>query len=171
VPLLLTFRFSLREHALISWVGLKGAVPIILATFPLMFGLPEGRLLFDVVFFVVLVSATLQGWTLPVAARWLRLQEPGTATPPAVLELLALRDLDADIVDYALAADSPVAGRQIGELGLPEGAIVALVSRDGQLIPPKGATRLMPGDHLFVIARTSERPAVEETFTSPRKSG
>jgi cell volume regulation protein A len=74
-------------------------------------------------------------------------------------------------VDYALAADSPVAGRQIGELGLPEGAIVALVARDGQLIPPKGGTRLMPGDHLFVIAPTGERPAVEETFTLPRKPG
>jgi cell volume regulation protein A len=165
VPLLLPFRFSLREHVLISWVGLKGAVPIILATFPLMFGLPEGRLLFNVVFFVVLVSATLQGWTLPPLATRLGLQEPPEPPPPATLELLALRDLNAEILDYTISPASAVAGRNVGDLRLPQGAVVALVSRDNQLIPPRGATRLQAGDHLFVIAHTGERHAVERIFT------
>ena len=167
VPLLLPFRFNLREQVLISWVGLKGAVPIILATFPLMFGLPEARLLFNVVFFVVLVSATLQGWTLPPLATWLRLQEPGRPSPSATLELLALRDLDAEIIDYVVASASPVSGQRVADLRLPEGAILALVSRDGQLIPPKGGTRLQARDHLFVIARTSDRAAVERVFADP----
>jgi cell volume regulation protein A len=165
VPLLLPFGFSWREHVLVSWVGLKGAVPIILATFPLMFGLPEGRLLFDVVFFVVLVSATLQGWTLPPVATWLGLQEAPHPAPPAALELLALRDMNAEILDYTISPSSAVAGRNVEDLPLPQGAIVALVSRGNQLIPPRGATRLQAGDHLFVIAHTGERPAVERIFT------
>jgi potassium/hydrogen antiporter len=165
IPLLVPFRFSLREQLLISWVGLKGAVPIILATFPLMFGLPEGRLLFDVVFFVVLVSATLQGWTLPPLAARLGLQEAPEPAPPATLELLALGDLNAEIVDYVISPASAVAGRNVEDLRLPQGAIVALVARGNQLIPPRGATRLEAGDHLFVIAHTGERPAVERIFT------
>ncbi len=164
VPLLAPFGFSLREHVLIAWVGLKGAVPIILATFPLMSGLPEGRLIFNVVFFVVLVSATLQGWTLPTFARRLGLQEGSAPAPPAVLELTALRDVNAEIIDYAVSAGSDVAGRTVEELRLPDGAIVALVSRNGSLIPPRGATRLQAGDHLFVIARTSDLAAVNRVM-------
>jgi cell volume regulation protein A len=164
VPLLLPFGFGMREQVLISWVGLKGAVPIILATFPLMFELPEGRLLFNVVFFVVLVSATLQGWTLAPLANWLRLQQPPETEPPAALELVALRDLNAEIIDYAIAPASSVAGKNVEELRLPEGAVVALVSRGRHLIPPRGGTRLEPGDHLFVIAQTAERAAVDKVF-------
>jgi cell volume regulation protein A len=166
VPLLLPFGFSWREHVLISWVGLKGAVPIILATFPLMFGLPEGRLLFNVVFFVVLVSATLQGWSLPPLATRLGLQEPPEPAPPARLELLGLRDLDAEVLDYTISPSSAVAGRNLGDLMLPDNAVVALVSRGNQLIPPRGGTRLQAGDHLFVIAHPGERPTVDRIFTA-----
>jgi cell volume regulation protein A len=164
VPFLLPFRFSGREQLLISWVGLKGAVPIILATFPLMFGVPEGRLIFNVVFFVVLVSATLQGWTLPPLATWLGLQEETAPAPPAALELLAVRDLNAEIMDYAITPGSPVLGRTLEDLRLPDGAVVALVSRASRLIAPRGTTRLEPGDHLFVIAQRNERAGVEKVF-------
>jgi cell volume regulation protein A len=164
VPFLLPFRFSGREQLLISWVGLKGAVPIILATFPLMFGVPEGRLIFNVVFFVVLVSATLQGWTLPPLANWLGLQEETAPAPPAALELLAVRDLNAEIMDYAITPGSPVLGRTLEDLRLPDGAVVALVSRASRLIAPRGTTRLEPGDHLFVIAQRNERAGVEKVF-------
>jgi cell volume regulation protein A len=164
VPLLAPFGFSVREHVLIAWVGLKGAVPIILATFPLMFGLPEGRLIFNVVFFVVLISATLQGWTLPALATRLGLQEQSAPAPPAFLELLALRDVNAEIIDYSVSPDSTLAGRTVEALRLPEGAIVALVSRDGTLIAPRGSTQLRAGDHLFVIARSSDRGAVDRVL-------
>jgi cell volume regulation protein A len=167
--LLVPFKFSVREQALISWVGLKGAVPIILAMFPLIFGHPEGRLLFNVVFFVVLVSATLQGWTLPTFARWLRLQEPVRAIPSVSLELLSLRDVDADVVDYVITPDSPVAGRTVEAIGLPDGAIVAAVLRDGTLIAPKGPTLVQAGDHLFVISRTPQRDSVDRLFDATAK--
>jgi cell volume regulation protein A len=164
VPFLLPFHFSVREQVLIAWVGLKGAVPIILATFPLMFEIPEGRLLFNVVFFVVLVSAALQGWTLPLLAARLGLQERPEPSPPATLELLALRDLNAEIVDYTIAPASAVAGRTMEALDLPQGAVVALVARGNQVIPPRGATRLEAGDHLFVVAHTDQRAAVERVL-------
>ena len=169
VPLLVPFKFSAREQVLVSWVGLKGAVPIILAMFPLILGHPEGRLLFNVVFFVVLVSATLQGWTLPTLATWLRLQEPARAIPSASLELLALRDVNADVVDYVITPDSPVAGRTVEAIGLPDGAILAVVLRDATIIAPKGPTLLTPGDHLFIVSQTSQRDAVDRVFdTTPR---
>jgi cell volume regulation protein A len=164
VPLLLPFRFSTRELTLISWVGLKGAVPIILGMFPAMFGLPEGRLVFNVVFFVVLLSATLQGWTLPSLARRLHLQEPPEPPAGASLELLALRDLNAEIVDYTVAPGSALAGRAVEDLGMPEDATIALVSRRGTIIPPKGGTRLEPGDRVFVVTRTAERDALDKVF-------
>ncbi|MCC7418536.1 MAG: potassium/proton antiporter [Acidobacteria bacterium] len=167
VPLLLPFGFTVREQILISWVGLKGAVPIVLATFPLMFGIPEARLLFNVVFFVVLVSATLQGWTLPPVATRLGLQEAASPAPPAVLELLALRNLNAEIIAYTIAPTAAAAGRTLRELRMPEGALVGLVSRDGRLIAPRGSTRLEPGDYLFVIAQTAARAGVEKVFSAP----
>jgi cell volume regulation protein A len=129
-----------------------------------MFGLPEGRLIFNVVFFVVLVSATLQGWTLLALATRLGLQEDAAPAPPAFLELLALRDVNAEIIDYSVSADSTLAGRTVEALHLPDGAIVALVSRDGSLIAPRGSTQLRAGDHLFVIARTSDRGAVNRVL-------
>lgn len=164
VPLLYPFGFSWREQALISWVGLKGAVPIILATFPLMFGLPEGRLLFNVVFFVVLVSAILQGWTLPLLAARLGLEEEKIPGPAVSLELMTLRDMDADIVDYAVLPGSPLVGRTVKDLELPDGAVLAMISRGSTLIAPRGATELRPGDHLFVIARADARQQLDEAL-------
>jgi cell volume regulation protein A len=171
VPLLLPFRFSARELALISWVGLKGAVPIILATFPMMFGLQDGRLIFDTVFFVVLVSATLQGWTLPALASRLRLQEEQPEKPPVSLELLALRDVEADIVDYDIGSRSPVVGAPVRDLHLPEGAVIAMISRRGAMVVPHGSTVVEPGDHLFVIARDDIRPVVDAVLGDRRPSG
>jgi cell volume regulation protein A len=169
VPLLLPFRFSVREHALVSWVGLKGAVPIILATFPMMANLPEGRLLFNVVFFVVLISATLQGWTLPLFASRLGLQDKEQPPASVSLELLSLHDVNAEIVEYAVASASGIAGRAVSDLSLPSGALIALVSRGKNLVAPQGATRIEAGDHLFVIAPASARGAVDAVFSDPSR--
>jgi cell volume regulation protein A len=171
VLLLWPFGFSLREQVLISWVGLKGAVPIILATFPMMFGVPDGRLVFNIVFFVVLVSATLQGWTLPTLAARLQLQDERPERPPVSLELLALRDVKADIVDYAVDPGSPLAGCAVRDLRLPEGAVIAMISRGGTMVVPHGSTTVQPGDHLFVIARDDIRPAVDRVLRDESDSG
>jgi potassium/hydrogen antiporter len=165
VPLLLPFRFTWAEQALIAWVGLKGAVPIILATFPLIYGLADGRTIFNVVFFVVLVSAVLQGWTLPVVAARLRLQEAPRPSPAVSLELMSLREINADIVDYYVPPTSRLVGSTVSSLRLPEGAVLAMISRGHRLIAPRGATALQPGDHLFIIAGADSRPALDAALS------
>jgi len=164
VPVLLPFGYTAKEHLLVSWVGLKGAVPIILATFPMMAGLPDGQLLFNVVFFVVLVSAILQGWTLPPLARKLGLQEPEPPAAQVALELLALHEVNAEIIDYPVSERSALAGAYLRDVGLPDGSLVALISRGKSLVAPRGSTQLAAGDHLFVIAPQHCRAEVDAAF-------
>ena len=163
-PLLLPFRFSPREVLFISWVGLKGAVPITLATFPLLFGTPAASQTFDVVFFVVVLSALVQGWSLPTVARWLGLEEESEVTPPVTLEISSLQHVEGDIVDYSISRDSRAAGRTVKQLALPAGVVIALVSRDDKLVPPQGSTRLEAGDHVIVILKPAVRPLVDRIF-------
>lgn len=158
------FGFSLREVAFVSWVGLKGAVPIVLATFPLLLGLEGGELLFDAVFFVVLVSAVLQGSSLPPLARLLRLQAPQAPEAPVTLEITSLKDVEGDIVEYTVTPDSRAAGRPIRDLALPDGAVIAMIVREQKIIPPRGSTRIEPGDHVFLVLRPEVRPLVDRVF-------
>jgi potassium/hydrogen antiporter len=160
----LPFRFRPAELVFLSWVGLKGAVPITLATFPLMAGVEGSEVLFDVVFFVVLVSAVTQGWSLPAVARRLGLVEPSDPDPPLSIEITALRHVGAEIVEYTVAPSARVAGQALRNLALPDGVVVTLVVRDDEVIMPRGATLLRPGDHVFIAARTSLIPLVDRLF-------
>jgi cell volume regulation protein A len=162
---LLPFRFNRRELAFLSWVGLKGAVPITLATFPLLYAVPRASLIFDVVFFVVVVSALAQGWSLPLVARRLGLALPAKSPPPVSLEISSLRHTEGDIVDYTVTNDSRAAGRQVRELALPEGVVIAMIARKQQLIPPQGQTRIEAGDHVIVVLRPDVRPLVNQVFS------
>ncbi|MFT6465850.1 potassium/proton antiporter [Halopseudomonas sp.] len=165
VPILALFGFKKAEIALVSWVGLRGSVPIILAIFPLMFGLPGAELIFNVVFFVVLISATIQGSTLPWVARKLGLTEKPPATPAATLEITALGEVDADIVEYTLGANGRAVGRRLSQMALPDGTVVAMITRKSLVIPPRGSTALQSGDHLFVVLRPETRPFVDSVFS------
>lgn len=165
IPILALFGFKRNEIALVSWVGLRGSVPIILAIFPLIFGLPSAPLIFNVVFFVVLISATAQGSTLPIVARKLGLAEPPPALPAATLEITALGDIDAEIVEYTLAADSRAAGKRLSKMALPDSAVVAMISRNNTAITPRGSTVLEAGDHLFVVLHSDTREFVDRVFS------
>jgi potassium/hydrogen antiporter len=158
------FRFSLAELAFLSWAGLKGAVPIILAIYPLLMGVPEGRLIFDVVFFTVLVSALTQGWSLPYLARRLGLQHDGEPEPPVTLEITSLKHVNADIVEYAIPEESRAAGRRLRDLALPSGVLVAMIVRRGSLVPATGTTRLLTGDYVFVVLAPDLRALVDRVF-------
>jgi cell volume regulation protein A len=163
--------FRPRELAFVSWAGLKGAVPIVLGTYPLLLGFPGGERLFDVVFFVVLVSALLQGWTLAPLARLLRLEEPHVPAPAVSLEITSLREVQGDIVQYTLAEGDRFAGRTVRELALPDGAVMAMIARASRVIPPRGSTRLEPGDHVFLVLTPGAGPLVDRLFAGPAEEG
>jgi len=158
------FHFRPKEMVFLSWVGLKGAVPVTLATFPLMAGVEGSALLFNLVFFVVLVSAITQGWSLPPVARWLGLGQPADPMQPLSLEINALRHVDGDIVEYTVAPSARVAGQALNQLALPDEVVVTLVTRDAKIIMPRGATALLPGDHVFVAMRTRLKPLMDCLF-------
>jgi potassium/hydrogen antiporter len=166
---LIPFRFDRRELTLLSWVGLKGAVPITLATFPLLYGVEGSPLIFDVVFFVVVISALVQGWTIPLFARKLGLQVPSDITPPITLEISSLRHVNGDIVDYFIDDQCRASGRRVRELALPTGVVIALVVRNERFIPPQGDTKLESGDHVVVVLEPQSRPLVDQVFV--RNSG
>ncbi|MEO1003218.1 MAG: potassium/proton antiporter [Cyanobacteria bacterium J06638_7] len=159
------FRYDARELTLLSWVGLKGAVPITLATFPLMAGITGSQVIFNAVFFVVLISAVSQGWSLPAVARRLRLGRPGDAAPPLTVEIHALRHVDGEIVDYTVRPGAPAAGLRLRELARPDGMVVTLVVRRRQVVIPRGATTLEPGDHVFVALRSQVKPLIDRLFS------
>ena len=164
------FRFAPRELAFLSWAGLKGAVPIVLAIYPLLGGLPGSLALFDIVFFVVILSALLQGWTLPWAASVLGVREDGPPEPPVSLEITSLHEVDLDIVDYRVAEGSLSASRMVRDLALPESAVVAMIAREHEMIPPRGSTVIEAGDHVFVVLKDSVRPLVDRMFVPGRRS-
>lgn len=139
-------RYSMREKLLISWVGLRGATPIILAAFPLLAGLPEARLIFNVIFFVVITSVLIQGTTITQAARLLGLVAPPTErTPPPLREQISEHLLEVQIPDDAAAA-----GKRIIDLHLPREVLLVLIERNGAHIIPTGSTELLAGDSILL---------------------
>jgi len=158
------FGYSARELLFVSWVGLKGAVPIVLATYPLMFGIEGAPLVFNVVFFTVLVSAVLQGWTMPPIARALGLQVERAPEAPVSLEITSLKDVDGDIVEYTVSPDALAAGRHVRDLRLPDGVVIAMIARGPEIIPPRGSTHLQTGDHVFIVMRPAVRLLVDRVF-------
>jgi cell volume regulation protein A len=151
-----------REKLFISWAGLRGAVPIILATFPLLASVPRADTIFNLVFFIVLFSVLLQGTTLGPAARWLEVEAP-TPAPRAnryPLEFIPQVGAASSLAEIVVPPGSHARGKSIMELGLPKDALVVVVSRDGGNFVPSGATVIEEGDKLVVLAGESARKDV-----------
>ncbi|MCS6993581.1 MAG: potassium/proton antiporter [Anaerolineales bacterium] len=146
------FRFNLREKLMISWVGLRGAAPIVLATFPLLAGLEQSSTLFHIVFFVVLLSVLLQGSSLPLAARLLRVCDPEPPPQPGNLPELFLDKYQGELVEMRVMPGSPACNRRILEIGLPDSALLVLIQRDQDLFLPRGDILLLAGDRVLVAS-------------------
>jgi cell volume regulation protein A len=159
--------FNAAERLLLGWAGLRGAVPIVLATFALSARVPHADVIFNAVFFVVLVSTILQGWTLEWLAGRLGLLSPALATHEPPLEVGERSELD--LIDFVVAPDHAIAGSAVRELGLPRSAIIAVVERGRASIPPRGSTLIQPGDRLFVLTPRDKRPDVEDVFARWRR--
>lgn len=145
------FRFSFKDRVFISWGGLKGAVPIILATYPAAYGLDPSGIIFNIVFFVVIFSCSLQGTTLSFLAKKLDLSVPPKPHSPYSLELFALDKTDIDIVDVEIHTDSPWCGKRLSELALPDDIVVSSMVRHGKIMSPRGNTLIQDNDILFIM--------------------
>jgi cell volume regulation protein A len=159
--------FTNRERLLLGWAGLRGAVPIVLATFALSSDVPHKETIFNAVFFVVVVSTIVQGTTLERVARALDLVSQAPPVPEAPLEVSPMSELD--LVDFAVAGDHAVAGSAVRELGLPRDALIAVIHRDGEGVPPRGTTVLTAGDRLFVLVPRKSRADLEDVFARWRR--
>ncbi|HEY7179222.1 MAG TPA: potassium/proton antiporter [Gaiella sp.] len=159
--------FSHRERALLGWAGLRGAVPIVLATFVLSSEVGEAETIFNAVFFVVVVSTLVQGSTLEWVAQRLDLVDPRPVVVAPPLEVDALGSLE--LVEFDVAGDHAIAGAVVRELGLPRTALVAVVARGHDTIPPRGSTVIESGDRLFVLAPRDSRPELEDVFARWRR--
>jgi potassium/hydrogen antiporter len=151
LPVLAAFRMPWQERLFVSWVGLRGAVPIILAAYPVLRGVPEGDQIFHLVFFVVLVNSLIPGATLPWIAGWLGLGRGAPPRPAASVELVSLREFGGQFSWFFVSPASAVAGAYLRDLPLPDGCVVTLIVRDKLVIAPRGATQLQPGDQVCVF--------------------
>ena len=154
-------KINLKEKTFISWVGLRGAVPIILATFPLLAGVPKADILFNVVFFIVITSVLIQGTTIPLIAKWLGVDAPGAKTKTDHVEFEFNYDENSQKIELVIPVDSTAIGKQVVELGLPSSAIIILIRREGSSIVPSGGTVIEAADKLLFLAENNDLPKIK----------
>jgi len=164
------FRVGWREQAFLSWSGLRGAVPIVLATIPLSMGVPGAVPLFDIVFVLVVLFTAAQASTIPPVAARLGVTSPGEATE-LLVETAPLERMDADLLQLEIPEGSRLAGVYIDELRLPAGAAITLVLRDGVGFVPDARTRLQSGDGLLIVATAACRDAAERRLRAVSRRG
>jgi cell volume regulation protein A len=164
------FRVNVRDQAFLSWAGLRGAVPIVLATIPLSQRVPGAGRLFDVVFVLVVIFTLVQAGTLPPLARWLRVTAPAEAAE-ILVESAPLERMQADLLQLQVPRGSRLVGVHVDELRLPVGASVTLVLRDGNGFVPAPDTRLKVGDSLLIVATSEVRDAAERRLRAVSRRG
>jgi len=159
---LLFARLGWRDKLLVSWVGLRGSVPIVLATFPLMAGFADAETIFNIVFFIVLTSALLQAWSIPLVARFLRLDAQIQQKRKYPIEYEPVEGVDTQLVEFVIPSGSAIAGNPIVELGLPPDSLIVLIARNESFLVPSGGTILEEGDVVMVLVNEGNLPAMRE---------
>jgi len=159
------FKYKNRDKLFVSWVGLRGAVPIVFATFPLIAGIEKSPLIFNVVFFIVLTSVALQATTLPIVARWLHLAVPEGLKKRSLLDLELSEDFKNALVEVELPENAQVDGMKIWELDFPKTSLIVLINRSEKFITPNGLTEVHSGDKLLVMMNMeSEEKHIKEAL-------
>jgi potassium/hydrogen antiporter len=167
---LVWFRMPLSQQIFISWAGLRGAVPIVLATFPIADRVPDAFRVFDTVFVLVVVFTVVQGWSLPAVARWLGIATPMTPRDIYV-ESAPLDELGAELMQLRVPDNSRLHGVYLPELRLPEDAAVVLVVREGKPFVPDENTRLMRGDQALLVSSRASRAEAERRLRAVSRAG
>jgi len=159
-------RFSLAAQLMVAWAGLRGAVPIILATFPLLAGVPSAGTIFNLVFFIVLASVLVQGTTITAVARWLGVNRPGGGEVRFPQEFVPQVGLASRLAELTVAPRAPAVGRALVELGLPRGALVVLITRGGDGVVPEGSTVFAAGDRVLFLIDAEALEVVRRAFAA-----
>ncbi|MBW3607029.1 MAG: potassium/proton antiporter [Actinobacteria bacterium] len=150
------------DRLVLGWAGLRGAVPVVLATFPVIAGVPGSLTFFNIAFFAVLVSTLVQGASFEPLAKWLGATTQDPALPAPLVEVGSIRQLGADVVEVEIGEGDAVIGVRVRDLGLPREALVNVLVRGDEALPPRGSTRLEAGDRLYIVARQGALAAIEE---------
>jgi potassium/hydrogen antiporter len=145
--------YSWREQVVLGWAGLRGALPVVFATFPVIEGVPNSVEFFNIVFFAVVVSTLIQGATFERLAERLGVTDTEAALPLPLADAGAMRRLGAEVIEYPVGTEHAVVGARVRELGLPRDALLNLLIRGDQALLPRGSTRIEAGDRLHLIAR------------------
>jgi cell volume regulation protein A len=167
---LLPFRYPAREITYIAWVGLRGAVPIVLATFPVLAGAPGALRVFDIVFFVVVASAIIPGATVSWMTKKLALQSAQPPGPQAVLAIESMQPLNGEVMSFYVDEALSVCGAPLADIPFPDGTSVTLIVRGRELIAPKGNTVLLAGDHVYIFTHSEERSLIQLMFGRPEST-
>ncbi|WP_102345087.1 potassium/proton antiporter [Bacillus sp. Marseille-P3661] len=163
-------KYTNKERVFLSWAGLKGAVPIVLATYPLLANVEGSNLIFNVVFFVVLTSCLIHGSTITYLAKRLGLTGPEKATPMHSLELVSLGKADAEMLEYEMMEDHAIVGKTLLEIPFPEGSLVNAIIRNNQLITPKGNTTIEAGDLLYILSSRKNKAHLKKLLQEKKYS-
>ncbi len=147
---------NIRKKLFISWVGLRGAVPIIFSTYPLIAGIPVANNIFNLVFFISVSSVLLQGTTLPLVAKWLHVSVPEKLKRKFPLDIELQENFNSELIELDVPDNSPAIGKAVMELDLPKSALIVLIHREGKYITANGATPIEPKDHLLIMADSKE---------------
>ena len=161
--------FTAGERLVLGWAGLRGAVPVVLATFPVIEGLDPDREFFNIVFFAVVISTLLQGGTVEWLAQRLGVTTSEPALPRPLMETGTVRRLGAEIVEYPVGIDDAIVGQLVRELGLPRDALLSVIVRGEEALLPRGSTRIEADDRLHVMVReevAGEMPDLLERWRS-----
>ncbi len=162
-------RIPAKDKVFMSWAGLRGAVPIVLATYPAAANLPYGEKIFNLIFFAVILSILIQGTTLGWFAKRLHLVSKPRAKPMYTLDLITMAQSDMDLVTVDLPDYAGVKGPRIMDLKLPDESVITLITRGEKVISPKGQTRLVGGDQVTILTHVQNEDEVRDALVQPFK--
>lgn len=148
------YRINFRDRLFVSWVGLRGAVPIVFATYPLVAGLEKSHAIFNIVFFITIFSVLIQGTSLPFVSKLLHVALPGKLKRRTPVDIELSDSVKSEIIEVDVSEDSPAAGKKIMNMGFPKTALIVLINRNNKFLTPNGSTIIEPGDKLMVLAET-----------------
>lgn len=163
------FKFNVKKKVMVSWMGLRGSAPIILATFPLTAGIPQAEIIFNIVFFIVIASVFIQGTSIPAVSRMLKLGVPLANKKTYPIEFEKVEGIDAELIDIIVPYNSEVIGKTIRDLSIPEQCLILLISRNDKFVIPSGTTVIEGGDVLLVLANDKELKIFQQSLAHFKK--